>query len=82
MAKSSKPYPIGRKIAGVRWMTTAESESEGWCDGHYDRAVVVVLDDGSLLYASCDPEGNGPGCMYGKTGKGEAFYVAPAEVSK
>ena len=64
-------WPRGRTITGIRLMTRAELEAEGWTTDRYgDRAVAVVLDDGSLLYPSCDPEGNGPGSLFGKTADG------------
>jgi hypothetical protein len=66
------PNPlIGRKIVGVRKLTKAEMELEGWSWGS---ATALVLDDGTLLYASQDGEGNGPGMIFGRKG-GQGFRV-------
>lgn len=56
----------GRRIAGVRKLTKAELKLEGW---DWGSATALVLDDGTLLYASRDEEGNGPGMLlYRKDG--------------
>ncbi len=54
---------VGRKIIEVRYMTDEELMNEGW---NGERApVVLVLDNGDLLYPSQDDEGNGPGALFG-----------------
>ena len=63
---------VGRKIFMVKPMSRYELESEGW-EG--ESAVVILLDDGTTLYASRDDEGNGPGALFGKDKKGVAFRV-------
>jgi hypothetical protein len=50
----------GRKIVGARYMTSEEQKSAGWDQ----RALVVVLDDGTFLMASSDEEGNEAGTLY------------------
>jgi hypothetical protein len=60
-----------RRIAGVRKLTKAEMKLEGW---DWGSATALVLDDGTLLYASQDGEGNGPGMIFGRKG-GQSFYV-------
>jgi hypothetical protein len=51
----------GRRLIAIRPMTRAEQKREFW-----DRpAMVIVLDDGSLIYPSQDEEGNGPGTLFG-----------------
>jgi hypothetical protein len=52
----------GRTIVDVRPMTDEEYEAEGWLGSGED--TVLVLDDGTLVYASCDPEGNMPGALF------------------
>lgn len=52
---------VGRKIVEVRPMTKEERVKEGWDRG----TMTIVLDDGSVLYASRDEEGNGPGEIFG-----------------
>lgn len=66
---------IGKTIKEVRPMTNAEAEAEGWEDWH-DRAIVVVLDDGTKVYASRDTEGNGPGAFFGQAPNGQQFMLA------
>lgn len=68
------PY-IGQRIIGIRKMSKAELDREGWDVDNYNETVVIVLENGIVLFASSDEEGNGPGCIFGydKTG---AFSVA------
>jgi hypothetical protein len=67
---------VGRTIKAVRWMTDAEVASEAW-DDHPGHHTAIELDDGTVLYASRDDEGNGPGTMFGKLATGETIYVFP-----
>lgn len=62
---------VGARIVEVRPMTPEEIESEGWDDP----ATVLVLDSGQKLYASQDPEGNGPGALFGTDELGEGFTL-------
>ena len=62
---------VGRRIFDVKPMSRPEIEAEGWDAG----TVMIVLDDGTKLYASQDDEGNGPGALFGKDKKGVAFRV-------
>lgn len=73
-------FPVGQRIAGVRLLTSEECEHAGWEPGPFDCAVAIVLSDGSILYASQDYEGNGPGALFGRLRTGEAFTVSPSEV--
>jgi hypothetical protein len=52
----------GKKIVKVRYMTGKESSDMGW--GYKGRAIVLILDDGTMLLPSVDPEGNGPGVLF------------------
>ena len=56
---------VGRTITETREMTVAEGEVEGWEFGHHGPPMVLVLDDGTILYPSRDTEGNGPGELFG-----------------
>lgn len=50
----------GRTIVGVRYMDEKDMANCGW-----DRsAVILVLDDGTIMWPSADDEGNGPGALY------------------
>lgn len=51
---------VGRKIVDVRWQSIAERSETGW----YKPAPILVLDDGTKITASEDPEGNGPGAFF------------------
>jgi hypothetical protein len=62
---------IGKKIVEVRQMTDEEVEYEGWPGAGDD--TVLVLDDGTRVYASCDPEGNMPGALFTRA-KDEPVY--------
>lgn len=70
MNKTENPWPLGRTIVSARAITKEEMESEGWDERYGMNCTVLVLEDGSLLYPSQDPEGNGPGCLFGKNSDG------------
>lgn len=66
-AESAGPHPVGLRITKVRPMTPNEMEAEGWTPGYMSGTpMVFVLSDGTLIYASRDSEGNGPGVLFGK----------------
>jgi hypothetical protein len=69
---------VGRTIHEVRLMTVTELAAECWDASSGDCPVVLVLDDGTKLYASRDPEGNGPGALFGVDANGESFGIMPA----
>ena len=69
---------VGRTIREVRRMTRTELNAEGWDAGPDDCPVALVLDDGTKLFPSCDPEGNGPGALFGVDSHGESFVITPA----
>ena len=62
----------GKRIVEVRPMTNKELALEGWTSG----TSVLVLDDGTKLYASQDSEGNGPGALFGTAPNGSQFGLA------
>ncbi len=55
---------IGQKVTEIRPMTEDEEIAEGW-ETNSGIAMVIVFQDGTLLYASMDTEGNGPGVLFG-----------------
>jgi len=68
---------VGQKIVAVRAMTAAEMKRQGWCQDRQETApIAIVTEDGTKLFPSKDGEGNGGGCLFGETKKGEGFYVA------
>lgn len=72
---------VGRTITGVRPMRYSELEAEGWEVGPFDDPPAVIeLDDGAIIYPSCDSEGNGPGALFGRTPEGRSVHYAVTEV--
>jgi hypothetical protein len=76
--KQAQPYPNGLTITGVRYLTGRECEQEGW-EGGCDPAVALTMSDGSMIFASQDYEGNGPGALFGRMRTGEQFILSPAQ---
>ena len=54
---------VGRKVVKVRYMSEQEREDLMWDD----RAIVIQLDDGNLLFPSSDDEGNNAGAIFTNT---------------
>jgi hypothetical protein len=50
----------GRTIVEVRYLTAEEAAQLGWSR----RPVVMQLDDGNIVYASRDDEGNDGGALF------------------
>lgn len=71
-------HPVGLKCVNVRWLTEVEAEREGW-DIRYNNTSVLEFSDGSIIYASCDPEGNDSGMLFGTLKNGDSFVVVPLE---
>lgn len=67
---------VGRRITEVRPMTAAEVEAEGWYETIHGVPTALVLDDGTVLYPSQDPEGNGGGALFGVGSDGLNFALA------
>ena len=68
----------GAKIVEVRPMTRKEMNAEGWEMTMHGAPAVLVLDNGSRLYASQDSEGNGPGAIFGSDGESTFQIVVQA----
>lgn len=51
---------IGKRIVNASYMTDAEMNHLGW----YKRALVIIFDDHSVMYASADDEGNDAGSLF------------------
>lgn len=65
---------IGATITGIRQLTKLEMKEEGWEHHDIRSTTVLILSNGAILYPSADPEGNGPGALFGKY-KADGFYV-------
>lgn len=76
-----RAFPIGLTIVGVRGLTKAEHDAEGWPHGPHSCVEALALSDGSVIYASRDYEGNGPGALYARKGDGESLILSPVEAS-
>lgn len=59
---------IGRKIVRARYMTHHEASEQGW---NY-RPLVLILDDGTIIWPSRDDEGNEAGALFGVDSSGNA----------
>lgn len=71
----------GKRIVDVRLMTSGEMKSNGWDHCRNREPVVLVLDDGTLLFASADEEGNGPGALFGSDVKGSFTLFVTRKVA-
>lgn len=58
--KEAKKQLLNRKIVGVEYMTVDEMNALGW----YSRPVLIILDDGNIIYPSRDDEGNDGGALF------------------
>ena len=61
---------VGRTIVRVGYMPAAEAAEVGWPD----RPAVLQLDDGTLLDAACDEEGNGAGVLMAEGNRRELCF--------
>lgn len=57
---------VGRTIKAVRYTTQKECEGLDWGAS----AIVLELDDGTLLFPSSDDEGNSAGALFGQGADG------------
>ena len=52
----------GRKVKSLRYLSAKEAAGLGW----HQRPLVIEFDDGTLVFASRDDEGNGAGALFGQ----------------
>ncbi|MFC5973708.1 hypothetical protein ACFPYI_20475 [Halomarina salina] len=67
----------GQRIVAIRKMSDTELEREGWTARRGNSPPVIELESGAILYPSMDPEGNGPGALFGIGVDDEAFFLSP-----
>lgn len=69
---------LNKRLIRIEPLTKREAE-KFWpgATWGYEGNVVLVFEGGARLVASQDPEGNGPGCMFGRDGKDMFTLVAP-----
>jgi len=58
-------------------MTDAELEREGWNYHTGSIPTVIVFEDGTKVFPSKDPEGNGPGALFGISDDDRPFRFNP-----
>lgn len=61
---------IGQKVKRFRKLTKKEIEAEGWDSP----TSCIEFENGTIIFASQDSEGNGPGRLFGRSGD-HSFYV-------
>jgi hypothetical protein len=71
---------VGSTVVAIRPLTATERDQQGWTQdlGIPDRdvALAIVFSNGTLVFASRDPEGNGPGVLFGHhQPSGKDFYL-------
>jgi len=71
----------GRKIVSVRSMTKEELDREYW-DENRVGTIAIELDNGVVLFPSRDPEGNGPGALFGYDPESESGFLMRAETKR
>lgn len=64
---------VGKRIKAVGYMTKDEAKSHEW----YERAILIELEDGTLLYPSSDDEGNSAGSIFTTNEKQPVLPVIP-----
>jgi hypothetical protein len=75
MARELTVEIIGQRVVAIRPLTPAEAKAEGWTLSRRGPPFVLALENGTLVYASCDAEGNRPGALFGRTPRGDMFVV-------
>lgn len=58
--KEANRLLVNKKIVQVRYMTNEEQKAFSWSN----KAVVLQLEDGTLVFPSMDDEGNNAGALH------------------
>lgn len=68
--KNTNEWPCGQTIVAIRTMTDSEMAKEGWTNVYRNgqNPTCIELSDSSVIYPSCDEEGNAPGMFFGYAG--------------
>lgn len=64
---------VGRKIFSISKMTPTVLAEFGW----QEPGSMLILDDGTIVFASSDHEGNRAGVLFGESEVAQSFYVDP-----
>ena len=70
--------PAENVLVKIRKMTAAELEREGWDDDNCNPGIALEFADGSVIIASQDEEGNGPGALFKCEGD-KSYYLFSEE---
>jgi hypothetical protein len=62
---------LGRTIVAIRYLNDTEADGLGWSAS----PIVLLLDDGAMIYPAQDDEGNGPGALIGQTKTGKELLI-------
>jgi len=57
---------VGKTVVETRYLTKVEMEGLGWSES----VLVIIFNDGTMLFPSMDDEGNGGGALFGQDPKG------------
>jgi len=71
---------IGKKLVSIQPLTRPMAEQFGFDPWGCESAVVLVFEDGTILVPSRDPEGNGPGCIFGRKGSEHFMLLIQNEI--
>lgn len=59
----AREHLVGRTIRAASYMSSQEQDSQDWNAS----ALVIELDNGTIIYPMADDEGNAPGALIGST---------------
>ncbi len=63
----------GKVVKQIRYLDEVEMQREGWLL----KTVAVEFTDGTILFASCDYEGNDPGALFARKPDGSPITLEP-----
>ncbi|HEX9923351.1 MAG TPA: hypothetical protein VGD99_11880, partial [Anaerolineae bacterium] len=68
--------PVGKVITRIRALRPAELADLDWLDSYpILTCPVLELSDGTYFYPVRDEEGNGPGCLWGRSPTGQLVTI-------
>lgn len=66
----------GKVVKEVRYLDDVETQREGW----HRNPVAIEFTDGTILFASCDEEGNDPGALFVRKADGTPLDLRPKKI--
>lgn len=58
---------VGRTVVSVDYLSRNDCTCVGW----HESSVLIVFDDGTVVFPSQDDEGNGAGALFGQAPEGD-----------